>query len=144
MGVTRFAIASVLAVAFIAGSGTSAAADRPVRILIDGRPVVRMAALAHGGRIYVDLVGMVRAFSGLAIFEKSTATVSIGDRVAVFTLGSSRANLDGDVIATGGKAFESNGDFYVPLNFIATAVAHARVRIGGNGSLAMITSQGMH
>jgi hypothetical protein len=134
------AIAWVLALAFIGASGASAAADTPVRILIDGRPVLRMTALSHAGTVYVELVGMVRAFSGLAIFEKSTATVSIGDRVAVFTLGSARANLDGAVIATGGKAFETRGDFYVPLTFVATRVAHARVRLA-RGPVAIITSQ---
>jgi hypothetical protein len=111
-----------------------------VRILIDGRPVVRMSAVLHAGRVYVELGGMVHAFSGLVIFEKTTATVSFGNRVAVFTIGSSRANLDGDVVAMGGKAFETDGDFYVPLNFIATQVAHARLRIAGNGSVALITS----
>jgi hypothetical protein len=138
----RRAIACALAFVFAGASGASAPADRPVRILIDGRPVLRMTARSHAGTVYVELGGMVRAFSGLVIFEKTTATVSIGDRVAVFTLGSSRANLDGDVIATGGKAYESGGDFYVPLDFVATQVAHASVRIAAHGSLAIITSQG--
>ena len=118
----------------------SAATNTPVRILIDGRPVERMPALSHDGIVFVELGGIVRAFSGLVVFDKATATVSIGSRVAVFTVGSGRANLDGKVVGTGGKAFETDGDLYVPLNFIATRVARARVRIGESGSVAMITS----
>jgi hypothetical protein len=136
----RTIVACAIALALIAGITRPCGADTPVRIVIDGRPVLRTTALAHDGLVYVELGGFVRAFSGLVIFEKTAATVSIGNRVAVFSIGSSSANVDGRRVAIGGKAFEINGDFYVPLRFIATRVAHARVRIGSSGSLAMISS----
>ncbi len=134
-----FALATALAVVPTLSSAATPEAT-PVQLLVDGRPVRRTAALVQGGVYYVELGGMVRVFNGLVLFEKSTATVSIGSRVAIFTVGSARANLDGTMLGTGGKTFERQGDWFVPLSFFATRLAHAAIHVAAGGKSIEVTS----
>jgi hypothetical protein len=112
----------------------------PVRLIIDGRPVLRATALRRDGVDYVELGGFVRTFSGLVIYSGPRSTVSIGGRIAIFRVGSARVNLDGVSVSAGAKTIELNGDRYVPLVFAATRLAKAKVRLTSGGMMAAITS----
>ena len=135
------ALALAVAVASNPGPARAAAGSVPVRLVVDGRPVLRATAQSRGGVVYVELGGIVRTFSGLVIFDGPSATVSVGNRVAIFTIGSGKANLDGEVVPMGGKTFkDASGDWFVPLPFFATRVARAKMSIRAGGTVADITS----
>ena len=132
--------ASLLALVLATSAALATQAPPQVKLVVDGRPVLRATAISRGGVVYVELGGIVRTFSGLVVFSGPKATVSVGNRVASFTVGSSKANLDGGVVPMGGTTFEYNHDRFVPLQFIATRVARARVRVNAAGTVAEITS----
>jgi hypothetical protein len=114
------------------------AATFPVHVVVDGRPVRGTNAFSRSGTVFIDLIGAVRLFDGLCVFDGPTATVSIGRSVAVFTVGSTRANLDGAIVSTGGASFDQNGDRFVPLDFFAKKFARASLRVSGDGRVAKI------
>jgi hypothetical protein len=136
-----FTLASAGAVSATPTTVTVAAGvGAPVRLLINGRPVLRTAALRRDGVDYIELGGFVRTFSGLVIYSGPTSTVSIGGRIAIFRVGSPRVNLDGVSVSAGAKTLELNGDRYVPLVFAATRLAKAKVHLTAGGTVAAITS----
>ncbi len=137
---TRALLAAPLIALAVTSGAQADPAPAPVKLVVDGRPVLRATAVMRGGVVYVELGGIVRTFSGLVVFAGPKATVSVGARVASFVVGSSKANLDGTIVPIGGTTFEYDHDRYVPLNFIATRVARARVRINAAGNVAEITS----
>ena len=109
----------------------AAAADRPIALTLDGRPVDRSGgvALVHDGVIYADLVDLVKSFDGLLTFQGNAVVVSIGSTVATFTNGSRTAKVNQGAVLMRGPAYMRNGDMYVPLDTFVTRVANAKLRV---------------
>jgi hypothetical protein len=129
--VIRRCSAVALAAVLLGAAGAPAgAADRVVRLVLDGRPVDRAGGIAvlHGGVVYADVVDLVKAFSGLLTLHGPAVWVTIGDTYAVFTNGSRTAKIDRGSIQLPGPCFMRNGDVYVPLGAFAR-VAKAQVRL---------------
>jgi copper amine oxidase-like protein len=128
--VTRL-LAAFLGALLLGLSAPAAAADKNVKLTLDGRPVDRNGgiALARGGVVYADAVDLVKSFGGLLTFQGSTLVVTIGSTTARFTIGSRTAALNEGSAAMPGQVFLRNGDFYVPLDFFITRVAGAKVKI---------------
>ena len=124
----RLAAALLLMLAF---GAPALAADKTVKLTLDGRPVDRRGgiAVAHRGVVYADVVDLVKAFNGLLTFHGKTVLLTVDGTTAEFTAGSRTARLGEDAVTMRGQAFRRNGDLYVPLEFFVTRVAHARVRI---------------
>lgn len=137
---TRFTAAFVLALALAGSSIPAFAADRAVKLTLDGRPVDRAGgvALVRNGVVYADLVDLVKSFDGLLTFQGNAVEVSIGTTVARFTVGSRTMMIDQGAIAMPGQTFKLNGDVYVPLNTFVVQVAHAKLRVDPTQSHADI------
>ncbi|MBC5809819.1 MAG: hypothetical protein GIW95_03045 [Candidatus Eremiobacteraeota bacterium] len=101
------------------------AADAVYTLTIDGRPLTPpgkpTGALSHGGVVYVDVVQITKAFSGLLTFGSggSTVTVSVGHKTATFIAGKTTADFGGTTKALSGKPFVIDGDLFVPLSAVA-------------------------
>jgi hypothetical protein len=106
------------------------AADRNVKLTLDGRPVDRAGGIAvlHNGVIYADVVDLVKAFDGLLTFQGPATVVTINGVTARFTLGSRTATIGDGAITMPGQTFRRNGDVYVPLEIFITRVANAKVK----------------
>jgi hypothetical protein len=117
------------------------AADKVVKLTLDGRPVDRQGgiALAHQGVVYADVVDLVKVFNGLLTLHGNTVVVTVSGTTAAFTAGSRTAHLGEYAATMRGQAFRRNGDLYVPLDFFVTQVAHAHVRFDPSLSRANIT-----
>ncbi|HZX67793.1 MAG TPA: stalk domain-containing protein [Candidatus Elarobacter sp.] len=126
----RFA-ASLLALALLASAGPASAADRAIKLRLDGRPVDRAGgvALLHNGVVYADVVALVKSFNGLLTFQGNAVQVSIGTTTARFTVGSRTMTIDQGAVTLPGQTFLRNGDIYVPLVPFVTLLAHAKVRV---------------
>ena len=126
----RFA-ASLLALGLLAYAGPASAADRAIKLRLDGRPVDRAGgvALLHNGVVYADVVALVKSFNGLLTFQGHAVQVSIGTTTARFTVGSRTMTIDQGAITLPGQTFLRNGDIYVPLVPFVTQLAHAKVRV---------------
>jgi hypothetical protein len=137
---TRFAAAVFLALALAGSSSPAFAADRTVKLTLDGRPVDRAGgvALVRNGVVYADLVDLVKSFNGLLTFQGNAVEVSIGTTVARFTVGSRTVMIDQGAITMPGQTFQLNGDIYVPLATFIEQVAHAKLRVDANKSHADI------
>jgi hypothetical protein len=137
---TRLAAAFILALAFAGSTSPAFAADRAVKLTLDGRPVDRAGgvALVRGGVVYADLVDLVKSFNGLLTFQGTAVEVSIGTTVARFTIGSRTVMIDEGAVTMPGQTFQLNGDIYVPLGTFVTQVAHAKLRVDPTKSHADI------
>lgn len=105
--------------------GTPAnAADRPLRLSIDGRPVSRDTAVGkmRGNVAYADLVVLVRVFGGLVSIRGTGMTATIGSHSALFHTNETKAKIDGMVMTMPSAAFKEDGDLYVPLAFFVKNV----------------------
>ncbi len=113
------------------GGAPAAAADRVVKLTLDGRPVDRAGgvAIARNGVVYANLVDLVKSFDGLLTFQGAGAVVSIGAVTATFTAGSRTAKVGEGAQTMKGQTFLRNGDLFVPLDFFVTQVARAKVTI---------------
>jgi Copper amine oxidase N-terminal domain len=127
----RLAAALALAAALPFAATPALAADRIVKLTLDGRPVDRTGdvALLHGGVIYADVVKLVKSFDGLLTFQGPAVVVSIGGTNATFTAGSRTAKIGDGAVTMRGAAFLRNGDLYVPLDTFITRVAGAKLRV---------------
>ena len=123
--------AALLASLMLAAAGPALAADSPVKLRLDGRPVDRAGGVAviHNGVVYADVVDLVKSFNGLLTFQGSAVQVSIGTTSARFTVGSRTVTINDGALTMPGQTFQRNGDIYVPLATFVTQVAHAQVRI---------------
>ncbi len=129
---TRLLAALLCALTLALGAGAPAsAADKAVRLTLDGRPVDRAGgvALARHGVVYADLVALVKSFNGLLTFQGSGAVVSIDGVTATFTPGSRTAKIGEGAQTMRGQTFVRNGDLFVPLDFFVTQVARAKLTI---------------
>jgi len=137
---TRFPAAIILALILAGSSFPAFAADRAVKLTLDGRPVDRAGgvALVRNGVVYADLVDLVKSFNGLLTFQGNAVEVSIGTTVARFTIGSRTMMIDQGAVTMPGQTFQLNGDVYVPLGTFINQVAHAKLRVDPNKSHADI------
>jgi hypothetical protein len=128
--VIRF-LAALLCALVLATAAPAAAADKNVKLTLDGRPVDRAGgvALARGGVVYANLVDLVKSFDGLLTFHGSGALVSVHGVTVSFTAGSRTAKIGEGAQTMKGQTFLRNGDLYVPLEFFITQVARAKVKI---------------
>ena len=122
------AAAVALAVLLNAPAG---AADPPVKLTLDGRPVDRAGgiALLRNGVVYADVVDLVKSFNGLLTFQGTATVVSVGASTATFTIGSRTMKINQGSIVMRGPVFVVNGDPFVPLDAFVVQVAHAKLRV---------------
>jgi hypothetical protein len=118
-------VATLLAVA------PGLAADRNVKLTLDGRPVDRAGGVAvlHNGVVYADVVPLVKSFDGLLTFQGNAVVVSIHGVTGRFTDGSRTVLIGQGAITMRGQTFKVNGDFYVPLDTFVTQIAKAKLRV---------------
>ncbi len=109
----------------------AAAADKLVKLTLDGRPVDRAGgvAVARNGVVYANLVDLVKSFDGLVTFHGNGAEVTVGAVTATFTAGSRTAQINQGALIMPGQTFLRDGDLFVPLDFFVTQVARAKVTI---------------
>ncbi|HEX3469386.1 MAG TPA: stalk domain-containing protein [Candidatus Elarobacter sp.] len=136
----RFAAALALSLTLAGSCAPALAADRVVKLTLDGRPVDRAGGVARlrNGVVYADVVDLVKSFNGLLTFQGNAVEVSIGTTVARFTVGSRTAMVDQGAITMPGQTFSYSGDIYVPLSVFITQVAHAKLRVDASQSHADI------
>jgi hypothetical protein len=128
----RLAATLALAVALLAAAAPAAlAADRDVKLTLDGRPVDRVGgvALVRNGVVYADVVPLVKSFDGLLTFQGDAVVVSIGNSVGRFTVGSRTVKIDQGSLTMRGPVFKRNGDIYVPLDTFITKLAKAKLKV---------------
>jgi hypothetical protein len=137
--VTRLLAALLCALTFALGAPASAA-DKTVKLTLDGRPVDRAGgvAVARNGLVYANLVDLVKSFNGLLTFQGSGVVVTINGVTASFTPGSRTAKIGEGAQTMKGQTFRRNGDLFVPLDFFITQVARAKVTIDPSLSKADI------
>jgi copper amine oxidase-like protein len=124
-------LAALLCALVLGLAAPASAADKNVKLTLDGRPVDRAGgiAVAHGGVVYADVVDLVKVFNGLLTFHGNAVEVTINAVTATFTAGSRTATLQQGSATMRGQVFRRNGDFFVPLDFFITRVAGAKVQI---------------
>ncbi len=128
----RLAATLALAAALLAAAAPAAlAADRDVKLTLDGRPVDRVGgvALVRNGVVYADVVPLVKSFDGLLTFQGDAVVVSIGNSVGRFTVGSRTVKIDQGSLTMRGPVFKRNGDIYVPLDTFITKLAKAKLKV---------------
>jgi hypothetical protein len=126
----RFTAALALVVTLLVGA-PGLAADRNVKLLLDGRPVDRAGGVAvlHNGVVYADVVPLVKSFDGLLTFQGNSVVVSIHGVTGRFTDGSRTVLINQGAITMRGQTFKVNGDFYVPLDTFVTQIAKAKLHV---------------
>ncbi|GAC1576544.1 MAG: hypothetical protein NVS3B7_09490 [Candidatus Elarobacter sp.] len=128
----RLIAALVLALSFAAPI-PAFAAEKMVKLTMDGRPVDRAGGIAvsRGGVVYADLVDLVKSFNGLLTFQGDAVVVTINSRTATFTVGSRTMKLDLGAVVMRGQTFKRNGDVFVPLDAFVTRLAGAKLKVDG-------------
>lgn len=124
----------------LATAGALAAADAPLRLVVDGRTVAatRPAALVRDGVAYVDLVRGVRAVDGwLRVEVDGSAAVTVDGRTLGFVVGRKSALLDAHAIELPGAPFVEDGDTFVPL-LALTTLAAAKLTVDAHDGRALI------
>ena len=135
----RILTALVAALALLAAV-PALAADRPVKLTLDGRPVDSAGGVAvlHGGVVYADVVPLVKSFNGLLTFQGDAVVVTINGVTGRFTPGSRTALINDGAVTMPGQTFKRDGDLYVPLEIFVTRVAKARVKFDSSKTHADI------
>lgn len=123
--------ALAIGIALLAPTMSALAADRDVKLTLDGRLVDRAGgvALVRNGVVYADVVPLVKSFDGLLTFQGNAVVVSIHGVTGRFTDGSRTALINDGAVTMRGQTFKRNGDWYVPLVTFITQVAKAKVRV---------------
>lgn len=116
------------------------AADKAVKLTLDGRPVDRAGGVAvlHGGVVYADVVPLVKSFDGLLTFQGNAVVVTINGVTGRFTEGSRTVLVNDGAVTMPGQTFKLNGDIYVPLDIFVTKIAKARLRTNPARTIADI------
>jgi hypothetical protein len=130
-----------LVVALAAAAAPARAADRMVKLTLDGRPVDRAGgvAVAHNGVVYADVVPLVKSFDGLLTFQGNAVVVTIHGVTGRFTDGSRTALVNDGAVTMRGQTFKRNGDWYIPLETFITQVAKAKLKVNAAQTQADIT-----
>jgi copper amine oxidase-like protein len=123
--------ALAIGIALLAPTMSALAADRDVKLTLDGRLVDRAGgvALVRNGVVYADVVPLVKSFDGLLTFQGNAVVVSIHGVTGRFTDGSRTALINDGAVTMRGQTFKRNGNWYVPLVTFITQVAKAKVRV---------------
>ncbi|HEY0615438.1 MAG TPA: stalk domain-containing protein [Candidatus Elarobacter sp.] len=124
-------IAGLAAALMLLAASPAFAADRDVKLTLDGRPVDRAGGVAilHNGVVYADVVPLVKSFDGLLTFQGNAVVVTINGVTGRFTEGSRTALINDGATTMPGQTFKRNGDFFVPLELFITKIARAKVRM---------------
>ncbi|HTD33500.1 MAG TPA: stalk domain-containing protein [Candidatus Elarobacter sp.] len=122
------ALAAAATLAFTAVPAS--AADRTVKLTLDGRPVDRAGGVAvlHNGVVYANVVPLVKSFDGLLTFQGTAVVVTINGVTGRFTEGSRTALINDGAVTMPGQTFKRDGDLYVPLATFVTQIAKAKLR----------------
>ncbi|MFN2460796.1 MAG: hypothetical protein ABR591_08945 [Candidatus Velthaea sp.] len=122
---------AICALAVLASALPAKAADRPVTLTLDGRPVDRHGGIAvmRGDVVFAD-ASDAKSFNGLISLRRDgSATITIGANTGTFVPAMPRARINSRSVLLPGAPFLRNGDLYVPLNAFIARMANARVRI---------------
>ena len=108
----------------------ASAADRTVKLTLDGRPVDRAGGVAvlHNGVVYGNVVPLVKSFDGLLTFQGNAVVVTINGVTGRFTEGSRTVTINDGAVTMPGQTFKRDGDIYVPLDVFVTQIAKAKLR----------------
>jgi hypothetical protein len=133
--------ALALGIALLAPSVSAFAADREVKLTLDGRAVDRAGGVAvvRNGVVYADVVPLVKSFDGLLTFQGNAVVVTIHGITGRFTDGSRTALINDGAVTMRGQTFKRNGDWYVPLDTFITQIAKAKVRVNAAQTQADIS-----
>jgi hypothetical protein len=133
--------ALALGIALVAPTTSALAADREVRLTLDGRAVDRAGGVAvvRNGVVYADVVPLVKSFDGLLTFQGNAVVVTIRGITGRFTDGSRTALINDGAVTMRGQTFKRNGDWYVPLDTFITQIAKAKVRVNAAQTQADIS-----
>jgi hypothetical protein len=138
-------LAAVVACGVVANAAR--AADTVYTIFVDGRPLTEnpkdTGGLSHDGVVFVDVVKINKAYSGLLTFSNAghTVKVSIAKRTAKFSAGRLDAPLDGSSLKLSGAPFIYHGDFYVPVTAFGR-LAKSKVTIDNAALTAKLVTAG--
>jgi copper amine oxidase-like protein len=121
-------------------TGPAFAADRVVRLTIDGRPVDRNggSAVMHNGIVYGDVIDLVKSFNGLVTFQGPALVVTISGVTATFTTGSRTAKVGDGSVVMRGAAFLREREMFVPLDTFVTRLTNAKLRLSRDHTKADI------
>jgi hypothetical protein len=114
---------AVAAALVFAGSSAARAADAPVHLTLDGRPVDRTGGIAvmHNGVVLADVVDLTKAFDGLLTFpDRRSVTVTINGTTVRFRVGTITAVANDKPFRMRAAPIMHNGDIFVPLQTFAT------------------------
>ena len=116
------------------------AADRPLDLTIDGRPISRTGSVAlfHRNVAFVNLIELVRSFGGLVTLSKSGAAVTLRSHSATFVSDRATATVDAVPMTMPAAAFTAGGVLYVPLEFFVNRIAGGTVRVDAGAATARI------
>jgi hypothetical protein len=123
-------IAALAAALMLFAVVPASAADRTVKLTLDGRPVDRAGGIAvlHNGVVYANVVPLVKSFDGLLTFQRNAVVVTINGVTGRFTEGSRTALINDGAVTMPGQTFKRDGDLYVPLDVFVTQIAKAKLR----------------
>src|SRR5215472_10034188 len=134
-------VVSLITAVVMAALPLAAAADVPLSIVMDGKPVALhgTAALEHRGKTYIVAAQAVRVFNGLMSFGRDGwARIEIGGRTMAFSAGRSYAVMDGKHVPLPAQPFSLAGDLYVPLATVAK-LAGASLAVDDDARVAKLT-----
>jgi hypothetical protein len=121
----------------------SFAKDSLLSLELDGRPLDANSpsGMLHRGKAFVNVVRIVKGFSGLLTFGKNdkTVRVTIATHTADFTVGRSDGAVNGERTTFSAPPFILNGDTYVPLDVVAH-IAGATLAVDTRRHIARLTS----
>jgi hypothetical protein len=139
--VKKLLTALALGIALVAPNAPALAADRQVKLTLDGRPVDRVGGIAvvRNGVVYADVVPLVKSFDGLLTFQGNAVVVTIHGVTGRFTDGSRTALINDGAVTMRGQTFKRNGDWYVPLDTFITQIAKAKLRVNAAQTQADIS-----
>jgi hypothetical protein len=133
--------ALALGIALLAPTTSALAADRDVKLTLDGRPVDRAGGVAvlRNGVVYADVVPLIKSFDGLLTFQGNAVVVTIHGITGRFTEGSRTALINQGAVTMRGQTFKRNGDWYVPLETFITQIAKAKLHVNAAQTQADIS-----
>jgi hypothetical protein len=128
LAITRL-IAVLAALVVCAGPVAAAAADAPVELTVDGRPVgSATVALQHNGVVFAEIGSLTRTFQGSLHAQGTSTSVHLpGGYAGTFTAGSAVMHYGGGAYTMKGAAFLHDGKLYVPLNAFVVKLARQRL-----------------
>jgi len=129
----------------LAVAAPAAAADRPLVVTIEGRPISSAGtpvAFLHHGIAYASVVELVRSYGGIVTTTAGATTVTLHARTVRFVPESTSVSLDGERLKLATPAFLYGGILYVPLAFFVTRVARGHVKVDAAAATANVSVGG--